>query len=161
MVTRGQASAFSLAAAPEAVLSAQAGVPLSQHVALPPYPLQLQRLLDGPALLLQELVEGALLLEVVFLRAQPAHPRALVDVHADGAAAGAHRLHGQAAVDPAGAHLDGPDGVGNAAAPLDLIAGIARPAIAHLAQDVVLLLCPQHLRPPSACLVASPLPQAF
>ena len=93
-------------------------------------------------LALQLLVEGALLLQVVALGAERAHPGLPVDLHAHGPALRAHRLHGERAVDPRRAHLHRPHGVGDAAPPLDLGRRVGRAPEAHLAQDVVLLLRP-------------------
>ena len=96
------------------------------------------------SLALELLVEGALLLQVVALRAQAAESRLAVDHHAHGPALGAHGLHCERAVDSARSELHGVERVDGATAPLDLVAGVGRAPEAALAQHVVLLLAPPH-----------------
>lgn len=102
-------------------------------------------------LTLKDLGEGALLLQVVALRARATQPRLAVNHHAHGPAIGAHGLHRERAVGPARPEFHGVERVDGAAAPLDLVAGVGRAPEAALAQHVVLVLAPPHgaRHPPS------------
>lgn len=131
--------------------------PACATVALPPcVPLapglgDPRRILRFGPLALKDLGEGALLLQVVALRARATQPRLAVDHHAHGPAIGAHGLHRERAVGPARPELHGVERVDGAAAPLDLVAGVGRAPEAALAQHVVLVLAPPHgaCHPPS------------